>query len=77
MARTRNTPSSTAPQPTSAPDSAVQGEMPSRVSVRVMPPHTHRRRAGMGFGQQAQTLSVSAEVLDALVNDPLLIVEEA
>lgn len=47
----------------------------TRVAVWVKKPHTHRRRAGMAFGQQVQTISVTADVLDALVNDPLLVVE--
>ncbi len=58
------------------PASEIPGEILTRVAVRVKKPHTHRRRAGMAFGQQPQTVSVTADVLDALVNDPLLIVEE-
>lgn len=58
------------------PASEIEGEILTRVAVRVKKPHTHRRRGGMAFGQQPQTVSVTADVLDALVNDPLLIVEE-
>lgn len=55
----------------------VEGIELTLVTVAVKKPHTHRRRAGMAFGQQPQTISVTADVLDVLKSDPLLMVKEA